>query len=58
MTMKLWHKIVIVFIGGGIVWSLSYLSSVKPDLVMVLSSANAAIVGLVSYLTGYKPTTI
>jgi len=56
--MKLWHKIVIVFIGGGIVWSLSYLSSVKPDLVMVLSSANAAIVGLVSYLTGYKPTTI
>lgn len=55
--MKIWQKILVVFIGGGIVWSLSYLSSIKPDLAMILSSANATIVGLVAFLTGWKPTT-
>jgi len=54
--MKLWTKILIVFIGGGTVWALSFLSSIKPDLAMVLSSANAAVVGLVSYFTGFQPT--
>lgn len=54
--MKLWQKLLVVFVGGGIVWSLSYLSSIKPDLAMVLSSANATIVGLVAYFTGFKPT--
>ena len=53
--MKLWQKILIVFIGGGTVWALSYLSSVQPSLAMVLSSANATIVGLVAYLTGFTP---
>lgn len=51
--MKVWQKILIVFAGGGIVWALSYLTSIKPDLAMVLSSANATIVGLVAYFTGF-----
>ncbi len=55
--MKLWKKLIIIFVGGGIVWSLSYLSSIKPDLAMVLSSANATVVGLVAYLTGFPPKT-
>jgi hypothetical protein len=52
--MKLWQKVSIVFVGGGTVWALSYLSSIKPDLAMVLSSANASVVGLVAYFTGFK----
>ena len=55
--MKWYIKLAIVFVGGGLVWSLSYLTSVKPDLAMILSSANATIVGLVAYLTGFKGTT-
>lgn len=55
--MKLWQKVIIVFVGGGIVWSLSYLSSIKPDMAMILSSANATVVGLVAYFTGFKATT-
>ncbi len=55
--MKLWKKIVIVFVGGGIVWSLSYLSSIKPELAMILSSANATVVGLVAFFTGFTPKT-
>lgn len=55
--MKLWQKIFIVFIGGGCVWALSYVASIKPDMAMILSSANATIVGLVSYFTGFKATT-
>lgn len=54
--MKTWKKILIVFIGGGLVWSLSFVSSIKPELAMILSSANAAIVGIVGYLTGFTPT--
>jgi hypothetical protein len=53
--MKLWQKILIVFVGGGIVWTLSYLTSVKPELAMILSSANATIVGLVAFFTGFTP---
>lgn len=51
--MKTWKKVLIVFVGGGIVWSLSYLSSIRPELAMILSSANATVVGLVAFLTGF-----
>jgi len=51
--MKLWQKVIIVFVGGGTVWALSYLSSIQPSLAMILSSANATIVGLVAYFTGF-----
>lgn len=53
--MKLWQKALVVFVGGGIVWTLSYITSIKPDLAMVLSSANATIVGLVAFITGWQP---
>ena len=51
--MKTWKKILIVFIGGGIVWTLSFLNGIHPELSMVFSSANATIVGLVAFLTGF-----
>ena len=54
--MKTWQKIAVVFVGGGLVWSLSYVTSIKPDLAMILSSANATIVGLVAFLTGWTPS--
>lgn len=54
--MKTWQKILIVFVGGGVVWALSYVSSLQPGLAMILSSANATVVGLVAFLTGFRPT--
>lgn len=52
--MKLWHKMLIVGIGGAIVWVCSYLSSIYSDWAMVLSSANSVIVGVVALVTGFK----
>ena len=54
--MKTWKKILIVFVGGGIVWALSYISSIKPEMAMILSSANATVVGLVAFFTGFTAT--
>ena len=54
--MKNYQKVLIIFVGGGAVWVLSYISSIKPELAMIISSANATIVGLVGYITGWKPT--
>lgn len=51
--MKIWQKMIIVVVCGGAVWGFSYLASIKPDMAMVLSSINAAIVGACSYFTGY-----
>jgi hypothetical protein len=51
--MKTWQKIGVVFVGGGIVWTLSYLTGLKPELAMIFSSANAAVVGIVAFLTGF-----
>lgn len=53
--MKTWQKLLVVFVGGGLVWSLSYITSIKPELAMILSSGNATIVGLVGFLTGWVP---
>ena len=55
--MKLWQKMVIVCISGAIVWGLSFLSSVKPELAMVLSTVNTAIVAICSFFTGYPAKT-
>ena len=51
--MKTWQKMLIVVACGGAVWGLSYLSSLQPDMAMMLSSVNAAIVGACSFFTGY-----
>ena len=53
--MKTWQKLLIVVACGGAVWGLSYLTSLKPELAMILSSANATIVGLCSFFTGFVP---
>lgn len=50
-------KVVIVFIGGGMVWALSYLTSLHPSIAMVAASINAAVVGVVSLVTGWQPKT-
>lgn len=51
--MKVWQKLVIVCVSGGAVWGLSYLSSVKPEMVMMLASINVSIVAVCSFFTGY-----
>lgn len=55
--MKTWHKILIVCVGGAIVWGLSYCSSIWTNLAMPLSSFASGVTALVGYLTGFKPTT-
>lgn len=51
--MNVWQKLIIVAISGALVWGLSFLSSVKPDMAMMLASVNTAIVAICSYFTGY-----
>ena len=55
--MKTWQKVAIVFVGGGAVWALSYLTSLHPSIAMITASANAAIVGAVGWITGWQPKT-
>lgn len=51
--MKLWHKIAIVFVSMGIVGALSFLCSVKPEMAMMLTAVNTAVVAVCSFFTGY-----
>lgn len=51
--MKTYQKLIIVCVSGAIVWGLSYLSSIKPDMAMMLASVNVAVVAICSYFTGY-----
>lgn len=53
--MKLWVKILIVCISGAAVWGLSFLTSIKPEMAMMLASVNTAIVAVCSFFTGYPP---
>ena len=53
--MKLWLKILIVCVGGALVWGLSYCSSIWTDLAFALSSFAAGVTALVGALTGFKP---
>ena len=53
--MKLWKKVVIVCVSGAVVWGLSFLSSVKPEMAMMFASVNTAVVAVCSYFTGYPP---
>lgn len=51
--MKVWQKLLIVCGSGAVVWGLSYLSSIKPDMAMMLASVNVAVVAVCSFFTGY-----
>jgi hypothetical protein len=51
--MKTWQKMIVVVACGGTVWGLSYLSSLQPDMAMMLASVNAAVVAVCSYVTGF-----
>ena len=51
--MKTWQKLLIVCGSGAIVWGLSYLSSIKPEMAMMLASVNVAVVAVCSFFTGY-----
>ncbi len=55
--MKLWLKLLIVCISGAIVWGLSFLSSVHPEMAMMLASINVAVVAVCSFFTGYPAKT-
>ena len=54
--MKIWQKILIIFIGGGLSWALAFSSSVWPTYAMVLASLSTASTALVGVLTGFVPT--
>lgn len=51
--MKIWQKLIIVCASGAAVWGLSFISSIKPDMAMMLASVNAAIVAVCSYFAGF-----
>ena len=51
--MKTWQKILIVAIGGGIVWALSYCASLWNSYSLVFSSFSAGVTALVGILTGF-----
>ncbi len=51
--MKVWQKLITVCASGSIIWGLSYLSSVKPEMAMMLASVNVAVVAVCSFFTGY-----
>lgn len=51
--MKLWLKVLIVCLSGAAVWGLSFLSSIKPEMALMLASVNAAVVAVCSFFTGY-----
>lgn len=53
--MKLWQKLIIVVVSGGCIWGLSFLSSIKPDMAVMLASVNVAVMAICSYFTGYPP---
>lgn len=53
--MKVWHKITIVVVCGGVVWGLSYASSLLPEYSLVTSSFSAGITALCGMLTGFPP---
>ena len=54
--MKTWQKLLVIVAGGGIVWGLTYLSSIMPDWAMVIGPFSAGVVALVGKLTGFTPT--
>ena len=51
--MKIWQKLLIVCGSGAVVWGLSYLSSIKPEMAMMFASINTAVVACCSFATGY-----
>jgi len=51
--MRTWQKLLIVVACGGTIWGLSFLSSVKPEMAMMLASVNAAIMAVCSFFTGF-----
>ena len=52
--MKQWQKFTIIFAGCGMIGVLSYLGSVKPDIIVFVTAGNMAIAGMISYFTGFK----
>lgn len=51
--MKTWIKLIIVCASGAIVWGLSFVISIHPEMAMMLASVNTAVVAVCSFFTGY-----
>ncbi len=51
--MKVWQKFIIVFVAMGLVGGFSFLISIKPEMAMMLSAVNTAIVAVCSFFTGF-----
>jgi vacuolar-type H+-ATPase subunit I/STV1 len=56
--MKLWVKVLIVFLSGGAVWGLSFVGTLESmdSYAMALSLASGAIASACTALTGFVPT--
>ena len=53
--MKIWQKILIVVIGGGLTWGLSFCAGVWPTFSIVFASFATGVTALVGILTGFAP---
>jgi len=51
--MKVYQKILIVVVSGGLVWGLSYSGTIWSDYALVFSSFAAGITALCGILTGF-----
>lgn len=51
--MKVWQKVLVVCVCGAIVWGLSFLSSIKPEMAVMFASINTAVMAISSFFTGY-----
>jgi len=54
--MKIWQKILIVVVCGGVVWGLSYCGTIWSAYALVFSSFAAGVTALCGILTGFTPT--
>jgi len=51
---KLWHKILVVFVGCGLASVCVYCASIWPNYALLLSLCNAICLAVVATLTGFK----
>lgn len=52
--MKTYQKILVVCIGGALVWGLSYCGTIWSAYALVFSSFSAGVTALVGILTGFS----
>ena len=56
--MKIWHKILIVVVSGGVVWGLSFVGTFESmqNYAMAFSLFSGAVAALCAAVTGFTPS--